>query len=175
MTSLKDESVLSPSVPIPVSRRAVLKSAGAAAGLVLCLRASGVIGAEGPVKARKFGVDGAAGGAVDNPLVFVVIDADGTVHVTVHRSEMGQGIRTSLAMVVADELEADWSRVRVSQAPGDEARYGSQDTDGSQSMRYFFEPMRRVGAAARSMLEAAAAARWQVPPATKSGRAITRS
>ena len=76
---------------------------------------------------------------------------------------MGPGIRTSLAMVVADELEADWAHVRVTQAPGDEKRYGNQDTDGSQSMRHYFEPMRRVGAAARTMLETAAAARWQVP------------
>jgi isoquinoline 1-oxidoreductase beta subunit len=76
---------------------------------------------------------------------------------------MGQGVRTSFAMVVADELEADWARVRVAQAPGDEARFGSQNTDGSRSMRHFFEPMRRVGAAARAMLETAAAAQWNVP------------
>ena len=59
------------------------------------------------------------------------------------------GSRTSLPMVVADELEADWSRVRVKQAPGDEKRYGNQDTDGSRSLRHFFQPMRRCGAAAR--------------------------
>ncbi len=100
---------------------------------------------------------------VDNPLVFVSIRPDDTVLVTVHRPEMGQGIRTSLALVVADELEAEWPRVRVTQAPADEARYGSQDTDGSRSMRHFFEPMRRVGAAARMMLAGAAAARWNVP------------
>src|SRR5690606_10837982 len=61
------------------------------------------------------------------------------------------------------ELEADWSRVRVVQAPADEPRFGNQNTDGSRSMRHFFEPMRRVGAAARTMLETAAAARWGVP------------
>ena len=76
---------------------------------------------------------------------------------------MGQGVRTSLPMVVADELEADWRRVRVRQAPGDEARFGNQDTDGSRSVRHFFAPMRRCGAAARTMLEQAAAARWGVP------------
>jgi isoquinoline 1-oxidoreductase subunit beta len=143
-----------------ISRRTLLQGAGALTGLVLCLRNSGAIAADEP---PKYGVDATSGGAVDNPLVFVAIDPDGTVHVTVHRSEMGQGIRTSLAMVVADELEADWSHVRVIQAPGDEKRYGNQDTDGSQSIRHFFGPMRRVGAAARTMLETAAAAHWQVP------------
>jgi isoquinoline 1-oxidoreductase beta subunit len=66
-------------------------------------------------------------------------------------------------MVIADELDADWSKVRVTQAPGDEEKFGNQDTDGSRSMRHHFDPMRRVGAAARTMLEAAAAASWNVP------------
>jgi len=66
-------------------------------------------------------------------------------------------------MIVADELEADWKRVRVAQAPGDQKRFGNQDTDGSRSTRHFFEPMRRCGAAARTMLEMAAAERWKVP------------
>ncbi len=102
-------------------------------------------------------------GWVDNPLVFVAIGEDGIVSIVCHRSEMGQGVRTGMPMIVADELEADWTRVRVVQAPGDEARYGNQDTDGSRSTRHFFMPMRRCGAAARQMLEAAAAARWKVP------------
>jgi isoquinoline 1-oxidoreductase beta subunit len=68
-------------------------------------------------------------------------------------------------MIVADELEADWKRVRVAQAPGDEKKFGNQDTDGSRSTRHFFDPMRRCGAAARTMLEAAAAERWKVPVA----------
>jgi isoquinoline 1-oxidoreductase beta subunit len=76
---------------------------------------------------------------------------------------MGQGVRTGMPMIVADELEADWKRVRVAQAPGDEKKFGNQDTDGSRSTRHFFEPMRRCGAAARTMLEAAAADRWKVP------------
>jgi isoquinoline 1-oxidoreductase beta subunit len=142
-----------------VTRRSVLK-AGAFTGLTLCLRTSGVIAAESP---RKYGGDAMPGGTVDNPLVFVTIGTDDSVTIIVHRTEMGQGIRTSLAMVVADELEADWAHVRVAQAPGDEARYGNQNTDGSRSMRHFFEPMRRVGAAARTMLEMAAAAQWKVP------------
>jgi len=68
-------------------------------------------------------------------------------------------------MIVADELEADWSRVRVAQAPGDEEKYGNQDTDGSRSLRHHIQPMRQCGAAARQMLEAAAAQRWGVPVA----------
>jgi isoquinoline 1-oxidoreductase beta subunit len=66
-------------------------------------------------------------------------------------------------MVVADELDADWALVKVRQAPADEARFGNQDTDGSRSMRHWYEPMRRCGAAARTMLELAAAAQWKVP------------
>src|SRR5215468_2996956 len=148
--------------PARITRRTLLQR-GAGAGLILCLRASGAIGAEAAPAEVKYGYDAFPGGAVDNPLVFVAIAEDGSVTLTVHRPEMGQGIHTSLAMVIADELEADWARVRVIQAPGDQARYGNQDTDGSRSMRHYFEPMRRVGAAARAMLSAAAASHWQVP------------
>jgi isoquinoline 1-oxidoreductase subunit beta len=95
------------------------------------------------------------------PAVYVRLDDTGAVTVICHRSEMGQGIRTSLAMAVADELEADWARVRVEQAPGDKA-YGDQNTDGSQSIRHFLLPLREAGATARTMLEAAAAAQWSV-------------
>ena len=102
-------------------------------------------------------------GWVDSPLAFVSIADDGTVTIVCHRSEMGQGVRTGMPMIVADELEADWKRVRVAQAPGDEKKFGNQDTDGSRSTRHFFEPMRRCGAAARMMLEAAAAEQWNVP------------
>ncbi len=68
-------------------------------------------------------------------------------------------------MVVADELDAAWDKVRVSQAWADEERFGNQDTDGSRSLRHFFMPLRRAGAAARAMLEQAAARRWNVPVA----------
>ncbi len=86
------------------------------------------------------------------------------------RSEMGTGSRTSLPMIVADEMEADWSRVRVVQAPGDEEKYGNQDTDGSRSLRHHIQPMRQCGAAARQMLEAAAAKRWGVDPSEVSAQ-----
>ena len=102
-------------------------------------------------------------GTVVDPRVFVAIAPDGTVTIVAHRSEMGTGVRTSLPMIVADEMQADWSRVHVQQAHGDEVKYGNQDTDGSRSTRHYLIPMRQIGAAARTMLEAAAAKRWGVP------------
>lgn len=150
-----------------LTRRQLLQSVGALTGLVLFVRASNSASGDEP---QKYGADAMPGGVVYNPLVFVAIQEDGKVTVTIHRPEMGQGIRTSLAVVVADELDADWARVSVTQAPADEARYGSQDTDGSRSMRHFFAPMRRVGATARAMLEAAAAGRWSVPAGEVSAR-----
>ena len=75
---------------------------------------------------------------------------------------MGTGVRTSLPMVLAEELNADWSRVRILQAIGD-TKYGSQNTDGSCSVKDFYDAMRIAGASARTMLEQAAAARWKVP------------
>src|SRR3546814_19151103 len=74
---------------------------------------------------------------------------------------MGTGVRTSIPMVVADEMEADWARVRIVQAEGDEKKYGNQDTDGSRSLRHHIQPARDIGAAVRRMLEPAAAERWQ--------------
>ncbi len=97
------------------------------------------------------------------PSVYLGIETDGSVIIVAHRSEMGQGPRTALPRVLADELDADWNRVRIEQAIGD-ARYGRQDTDGSRSIRDFFTPMRQAGAAARVMLIAAAAAQWEVSP-----------
>ena len=141
-----------------VSRRAVMRGLGITAGLVLAA----------PVMSRRAmaayatGADKMPHGTVNDPRVFVAIAPDGTVTIIAARSEMGTGIRTSLPMVVADEMEADWSRVHVRQAPGDETKYGNQDTDGSRSTRHYLMPMRQVGAAARAMLEAAAAKRWKV-------------
>jgi isoquinoline 1-oxidoreductase beta subunit len=97
-----------------------------------------------------------------SPSVYLGIDPDGTVFIVTHRSEMGTGIRTSLPMVAADELEADWNRVRIEQGLGD-TKYGDQNTDGSRSIRDFYEAFRRAGATARTMLISAAAAQWKVP------------
>src|SRR3546814_20614269 len=96
-------------------------------------------------------------GVVSNPLVFVSIDRDGTVTIKAHRSEMGTGVRTSIPMVVADEMEADWARVRIVQAEGDEKKYGNQDTDGSRSLRTPIQPTPDTGAAVPPMPAPAAA------------------
>jgi len=96
-----------------------------------------------------------------SPDVFVSFDADATVHIISHRSEMGQGTRTGLTAIVADELEADWERVKVEQAMAN-AIFGNQNTDGSWSIRGFMQRMREAGASARQMLEQAAANQWQV-------------
>jgi len=142
-----------------LSRREFLARVGALGGLVLIAGAADVVKAE---EVKKYGADSMPHGWSDNPLAFIAIGDDGVVTIVVHRSEMGQGVRTGMPLIVADELEADWSKVRVTQAPADEAKFGNQDTDGSRSTRHFFEPMRRCGAAARTMLEQAAAAGWGV-------------
>ena len=98
------------------------------------------------------------------PNVYLAIDTDGTAYIIAHRSEMGSGSRTALPRIVADELDADWSRVKLVQATGDE-KYGDQDTDGSHSVRGFFDTLRESGATARLMLIRAAAAQWGVPVA----------
>ncbi len=142
-----------------VSRRGVLRGLGVTAGLVLAV----------PVMSRRSMAAYSTGagkmphGTVNDPKVFVSIAPDGMVTIIAARSEMGTGVRTSLPMIVADEMEANWDKVKVQQAPGDEVKYGNQDTDGSRSTRHFLIPMRQVGASARTMLEAAAAKRWNVP------------
>jgi isoquinoline 1-oxidoreductase beta subunit len=103
-----------------------------------------------------------AANAAWHPGVWLGLEPDGTVIIIAHRSEMGTGIRTVLPMVLADELEADWKRVKIEQAIGD-AKYGSQNTDGSCSIRDFIVTIREAGASARLMLERAAAAKWNVP------------
>lgn len=100
--------------------------------------------------------------AAFHPSVYLGIEPSGDVIIVAHRSEMGTGSGSSLPMVVADFLEADWSRVRVEQAIGDE-KYGSQNTDGSCSIRDFVEAMKAAGVTARMMLEQAAAQQWKVP------------
>src|SRR5882672_3005899 len=95
------------------------------------------------------------------PSLWMSIASDGAVTIVAHRSEMGCGSRTALPLVVADELDADWSKVKIDQAIGD-PKYGDQDTDGSHSVRSSFDLMRQVGASGRAMLITAAAAQWNV-------------
>ena len=163
MTYFQDLSKQTPNGPAfgpveNVSRRGLLKGVTAAGGLVL---AASVL--PRPAMAYTTGAGAMPHGVVTDPRVFVSVAPDGIVTIVAHRSEMGTGVRTGLPMIVADEMGADWSKVRIVQAPGDEAKYGNQDTDGSRSTRHYLIPMREVGASARTMLETAAAQRWKVP------------
>ncbi len=139
-----------------VSRRTFLKGT---AGLAVALQ----IFPAGDAKAYDVyphGGESMPNGVVNDPHVFVSIDPDGTVTIVAHRSEMGTGSRTSIPMVVADEMEADWDLVKIVQAEGDEKKYGNQDTDGSRSLRHHIQPARDIGASVRRMLEEAAAKQW---------------
>lgn len=144
------------------SRRQVLKGGLAAGlGLVIGFRMGGTAKA----------AEAAAGSAetVFAPNAFLRIAPDGAVTVIAKHIEFGQGSYTGLATIVADEIGADWSRVSVESAPADASRYGNsalggaQGTGGSTAMVSSWEPMRKAGATARSMLAAAAAAAWGVP------------
>lgn len=97
-----------------------------------------------------------------SPSAWLRIDIDGTITITVAKSEMGQGVWTALPMLIAEELEADWKNIRIEQALVD-AIYGNQDTGGSSSVRENWDTLRQAGAVAREMLIAAAAATWDVP------------
>lgn len=94
---------------------------------------------------------------------FVEVGTDGNVTIYVSKSDMGQGVRTSLPMIVADEMDADWKKVSIRQADLDK-KYGSQGTGGSSSVRTMWMPMRKAGATARAMLVGAAAAKWKLDP-----------
>jgi isoquinoline 1-oxidoreductase beta subunit len=142
-----------------LSRRKVLKGLGLAGSFVL----AAPVMSRPAFAAYETGAGKMPHGTVVDPKVFVAIAPDGIVTIVAHRSEMGTGVRTSLPLVVAEEMDADWARVRVQQAPGDEVKYGNQDTDGSRSTRHYLIPMRQIGASARTMLEQAAAKRWGVP------------
>ncbi len=138
-----------------VSRRGFLGGVFSAGALIV----GGQLRLDGAAPSTK-----AATSAAWNPSVYLGIDPDGTVIIVTHRSEMGTGVRSVLPVVLADELEADWNRVRLEQAIGD-VKYGSQNTDGSCSIRDFYDTLREAGATARTMLERAAAAKWGVPVA----------
>jgi isoquinoline 1-oxidoreductase beta subunit len=135
-----------------ISRRAFIKNMGlASGGLILACNYT------------LFSQDTESGTVTEfNPNLFVQLNSDGSLIIIAARSEMGNGVRTSLTSVVADEMEADWNRVSVKQATGD-AKYGDQNTDGSRSVADFYDTMRTMGAMTRMMLITAAAKKWQVP------------
>src|SRR5580700_5581802 len=134
----------------PLSRREFI-TAGAAAGAGL------VIGFYLP-----HGSSGSPGGAF-SPNAYLKITPDNKVTIVVARSEMGQGVHTSLPMILAEELEADWKQIRIEQAGADPTLYGDQQTGSSASLRISWDPLRKAGAAAREMLISAAALEWGVP------------
>ncbi len=136
-----------------VSRRGFLQGVLASGVFVLSARF---------VPEPLWAAEGDKAAALD-PNMWLSIASDGTVTIIAHRSEMGCGSRTALPLIVTDELDADWSKVRLDQAVGD-PKYGDQDTDGSHSVRSSFDLMRQVGASARSMLVSAAATQWSVSP-----------
>lgn len=157
MFVLEQSQPATPVSPLNVSRRTFVGGAGA---LVL-----GTSLASKPAFADSTagGLENVKGGNAD-PELFVALRSDGTVELTCHRSEMGQHIWTAVAQIIADELEADWDRVKVVQAEG-HPRYGDQNTDGSRSVRRNLHRLRVTGAAMRHMLETAAAERLGVPRA----------
>lgn len=138
-----------------ISRRNFVKSVGlASGGLVLACNTSIFSDKEQvPENLIDF-----------NPNLFVQLNSDGSLILIASRSEMGNGVRTSLPSVIADEMDADWSKVTIKQATGDK-KYGDQNTDGSRSIRYLYTTMREMGAVAKAMLIEAAAQKWQVPVA----------
>ena len=133
----------------PLSRREFV-TAGIAAGAGL------VIGFYLPHKSSSGNVDSFS------PNAYLRITPDNKVTIVVARSEMGQGVRTALPMILAEELEADWKQIAIEQA-GASTLFGDQTTGGSASIRTTWDPMRKAGAAAREMLISAAALTWNVP------------
>jgi isoquinoline 1-oxidoreductase beta subunit len=135
-----------------------------------------------PLSRREFVAAGVAAGAglvigfylphgsssskeVFSPNAYLRITPDNKVTIVVARSEMGQGVRTALPMILAEELEADWKQIEIEQA-GASTLFGDQSTGGSASVRTTWDPMRKAGAAAREMLISAAALTWGVPRST---------
>ncbi len=144
---------------IKPSRRQFLKTSTAAAGVL-------ALGISAPIATRRAMADTAAGESslID---IWLTIDKNDQVTVAIANSEMGQGVYTSMAMLVAEELEVDWNSVHAAAAPAAPAyknlMFGMQATGGSTSIRWAYDPLRAVGAGAREMLIQAAADQWGVP------------
>ena len=149
-----------------LDRRAFLRLGTAAGGGLLLVL--------GSASCRAGGEPSAPIGPPFIPNAFVRLDPDGTLTVLVGRQEMGQGVRSGLPRIVAAEMDADWSRVRLEQADFD-AKYGDQYAGGSNSTQHDFARLRQAGAAVRWLLLRAAAREWQVPVGelrTQGGRVV---
>lgn len=144
------------------TRRGFLRTVGTAAGLVLAFQFSGR-----PARAEMLQGKAASPDGTFSPNAFLRIAPDGTVTIQVNHAEMGQGVVTALPMLVAEELDADWARVRTEFPPVDPAfnhsLFGIQMTGGSTSTWTEYERLRTAGATARALLIAAAAEEWNVP------------
>src|SRR5262252_2075803 len=123
---------------------------------------AGIAGAAGLVIGFYLPHKGAAEKESFSPNAYLRITPDNKITVVVARSEMGQGVRTALPMILAEELEADWKQIEIEQA-GASTLFGDQTTGGSASIRTTWDPMRKAGASAREMLISAAALTWVVP------------
>ncbi|MDO6579364.1 xanthine dehydrogenase family protein molybdopterin-binding subunit [Alteromonas stellipolaris] len=139
-----------------LTRRSFLKSSATAGALVLGTYFMGA------APRAMAGVLAKPSESAKMANLFVSLRPDGIVEITCHRSEMGQQIRTALAQIVADEMEASWDKVVVIQGKGD-PKYGDQNTDGSRSIRYNMQRLREMGASVRHLMQQAAATRWDVP------------
>ena len=137
-----------------ITRRSFIRGLGLASGGL-------VIACNFPSSDEKGTVKRPFNGESFEPNLFIQLKDNGELVLLASRSEMGNGVRTSLTSVIADEMDADWKMVSVIQATGD-AKFLDQNTDGSRSIRYLFEPMRKMGATARAMLITAAATKWEV-------------
>jgi CO/xanthine dehydrogenase Mo-binding subunit len=131
--------------------------------------AAGVAAGAGLVVGFYLPHGGRARKEVFSPNAYLRITPDNKITIVVARSEMGQGVRTALPMILAEELEADWKQIEIEQA-GASTLYGDQTTGGSASVRTTWDPMRKAGAAAREMLISAAALTWGVPRSTCAAR-----
>jgi isoquinoline 1-oxidoreductase beta subunit len=148
-----------------VSRRDFLKNTGLASGGMFVLGVFGGLRVDALNEDGMISPSASAGSPIEDgafqPNVFIALNEDGEVFIVSSRVEMGQGVKSSVPPLIADEMEADFDRVQIIQGDGD-AKYGNQSTGGSTSIRALFDHWRKAGATARIMLVAAAAERWGV-------------